>query len=55
MNNLSKFYNRIKSDQKGVTATEYALIILLIALVIISTVAILGNQVFDLFEFEWPS
>lgn len=55
MNILSKFYNGIKFNQEGASAIEYALIILLVALVIISTVAILGGHVLGLLEFEWPS
>jgi pilus assembly protein Flp/PilA len=42
--------DRLKSDEKGATAVEYGLMVGLIAVVIITAVATLGEQLLALFE-----
>ena len=46
---LSKF-RAIRSDQRGVTALEYALIAALVAVVIIGGVSLLGTNVSKVFS-----
>jgi len=41
---MTKLFSRFRKDQSGATAIEYGLIVGLIAVVIIGTVATLGDQ-----------
>ncbi len=41
---------RIYRDQKGASAVEYGIMVALIAVVIIATVALLGNQLVVVFQ-----
>jgi pilus assembly protein Flp/PilA len=50
LNFLDKKIALIQSDESGVTAVEYALIIGLIAIVIIGAVTLLGSSISDLFS-----
>lgn len=47
---LSNFLTKIKQEEKGATAVEYALIVGLIAVVIIGAVTLLGTQIKDIFN-----
>ena len=46
---LSNLITKVKSEDKGATAVEYALIVGLIAVVIIAAVTLLGTQIRDIF------
>lgn len=41
---------RVCRDQKGASAVEYGIMVALIAVVIIATVALLGNQLVAVFQ-----
>ena len=41
---MKKFLNKIRKDESGATAIEYGLIAALIAVVLISTLGALGNN-----------
>lgn len=47
---MTKLLNRLKQDTSGAAAAEYGLMLALIAVVIISTVTLLGTNVRDLFN-----
>lgn len=50
---LTSLYHQIRGiyrDQKGASAVEYGIMVALIAVVIISTVALLGNQLVIVFQ-----
>ena len=49
VNKMSSTIKKINSQDKGVTAVEYALIIGLIAIVIIGAVTLLGESISDIF------
>ena len=49
LDGLTTKIESIRSDERGVTAVEYALIVGLIAIVIIGAVTLLGDAVSDLF------
>ena len=42
---MKKFLNKIRKDEKGATAIEYGLIAALIAVVLISSLGLLGNNI----------
>jgi pilus assembly protein Flp/PilA len=42
---MKKFLNKIRKDESGATAIEYGLIAALIAVVLISSLGVLGNNV----------
>ena len=42
--------NRLTSEEKGATAVEYGIMVALIAVVLITTVGLLGDQLVTLFE-----
>ncbi|HEY7989802.1 MAG TPA: Flp family type IVb pilin [Stellaceae bacterium] len=44
------FWHRVRSDGRGVTALEYALIAALVAVVIIGGVSLLGSNVSKVFS-----
>jgi pilus assembly protein Flp/PilA len=50
MKKLLGWYIRFKTGEKGATAVEYGLIIALIAVAIVSIVAILGGQIAGAFQ-----
>jgi pilus assembly protein Flp/PilA len=49
---ISLYHQLIKlyADQKGASAVEYGIMVALIAVVIIATVALLGNQLVAVFQ-----
>jgi len=50
---LTGLYHQIRGiyrDQKGASAVEYGIMVALIAVVIIATVALLGNQLVIVFQ-----
>jgi pilus assembly protein Flp/PilA len=42
---MKKFLNKIRKDESGATAIEYGLIAALIAVVLISSLGLLGNNI----------
>ncbi|MFM8446972.1 MAG: Flp family type IVb pilin [Candidatus Nanopelagicaceae bacterium] len=46
---LNNYLSKLKKNETGATAVEYALIVGLIAVVIIAAVTLLGTQVRDIF------
>jgi pilus assembly protein Flp/PilA len=46
---MKKFLNKIRKDEKGATAIEYGLIAALIAVVLISSLGLLGNNISNSF------
>jgi pilus assembly protein Flp/PilA len=42
---MKKFLNKIRKDESGATAIEYGLIAALIAVVLISSLSLLGNNI----------
>ena len=55
MNILINFLKSLYIDKRGGASFEYALIVVLIAVVIIGALTIIGASVLRLFEFEFPS
>lgn len=49
-NSMMNTLNRLVDDESGVTAMEYGLIAALVAVVVISTVATLGNNLKNVFN-----
>jgi pilus assembly protein Flp/PilA len=47
---MLKFFNRLLKDKSGVTAIEYGLIASLIAVAIVATVAIVGQDLNTTFQ-----
>ena len=47
---MKKFLNKIRKDEKGATAIEYGLIAALIAVVLISSLGLLGNNMSSRFN-----
>jgi pilus assembly protein Flp/PilA len=47
---MKKFLNKIRKDESGATAIEYGLIAALIAVVLISTLGALGNNMKNSFD-----
>ena len=47
---LGNFLTKVKKEETGATAVEYALIVGLIAVVIIAAVTLLGTQIRDIFN-----
>lgn len=47
---LTNYLTKLKNDETGATAVEYALIVGLIAVVIIAAVTLLGQQIRDIFN-----
>ena len=43
-------FKRLYRDQRGASAVEYGIMVALIAVVIIATVALLGNQLVAVFQ-----
>ena len=50
MTSTFKFFNRLRSDRRAVTAIEYSLIAALIAVVIVGAATNLGHQVASTFN-----
>ncbi len=46
-----RFFRRLRKDNSGVTAIEYALVGGLISIVIITTVSVVGSNVITLFNY----
>jgi pilus assembly protein Flp/PilA len=46
---MKKFLNKIRKDESGATAIEYGLIAALIAVILISSLGLLGNNVSNSF------
>jgi pilus assembly protein Flp/PilA len=46
---MKKFLNKIRKDESGATAIEYGLIAALIAVILISSLGLLGNNVANSF------
>jgi pilus assembly protein Flp/PilA len=46
---MKKFLNKIRKDESGATAIEYGLIAALIAVVLISSLGLLGNNISNSF------
>ena len=55
LNSFIERYKNFRSQERGASSIEYAIIVVLIAAVIVAIVAILGGVVFDLFDFPFPS
>jgi len=49
MSNVKNFFKGLFSDEKGQTLTEYALILVLIAVVAVAVVSLLGNTIAGVF------
>jgi pilus assembly protein Flp/PilA len=47
---MSSFFRRLRADQEGVTALEYAMIAALVAVAIIGGVSLLGTNVSSVFS-----
>lgn len=45
MSKMVKFYNIVRSKQLGATATEYAILVSLIAIIVIAGATLLGNTI----------
>lgn len=54
MDLLSPLLRRL-SLEDGATASEYAIVVTLIAVAVIGTVTFVGLAVLDLLTFDWPS
>ena len=50
---MFKLISYFREKQKGATASEYAILIVLIGAVIVTVVAALGIEVRGLFDFNW--
>ena len=50
---MFKFLRNFREKQTGATASEYAILVALIAAVIVIVVAALGIEVQELFNFGW--
>lgn len=51
---LSSLLTRL-SLEEGATASEYAIVVTLIAVAVIGAATFVGLAVLDLFTFDWPS
>jgi pilus assembly protein Flp/PilA len=51
MRKLMEWYIRFKTSEKGATAVEYAILVALIAVVVITAVTAMGEQLGDVFDY----